>query len=107
MIEIGRISRFIVIFAVVTFSLWVIDQRLISFLKDISYDHAYDGRMWAFLMIHLPFMLVMKGWHEWLWYLLTVLHGLAHVTHPALYGTVPDPNYNALYDSILSTALNV
>jgi hypothetical protein len=104
MIEVGRIARFIVIFGLITFSLWVLDQQLIGFSKDSTRDKAYDGRMWAFLMIHLPFMLVMKGWHEWLWYLLTILHGLAHVTHPALHGIVPNPNYNALYDYIVHGA---
>ena len=48
--------------------------------------------------IIIPFC---KTRNDWIFLILTYLHGLAHLVHPAFYGTVINVNYTPLYDFIV------
>jgi hypothetical protein len=82
-------------------ALWVADVLLTTVFHGLD---GYNGRMYSYLLIHIPFIFVVSGVRQWAWYLLTFVHGIAHVTHPALFGVVFNTNYTPLYDYIVHAA---
>ena len=60
-----------------------------------------------FTIIHLlaaPLFIKRNGYKEICWYVLTFMHGVSHITHPAFHGTVVNENFNPLYDYIIHAA---
>ena len=71
-------------------------------LKYIS-DSVFS-QVVSFLILHIPLIYLLNDYKDYLWYVLTVLHGLAHIYHPAFRGTTYNTNYTPLYDFAIHSA---
>ena len=61
-------------------------------------SYISSDKLTSFLILHLPTIFFMRSARHYLWYVLTILHGLAHIFHPAFIGTVYNTNYTPFYD---------
>ena len=59
----------------------------------------------SFLILHsIPLYFLAKDRQDLLWFVITILHGIAHIIHPAYYGTTFNIDYTPLYDFIVHAA---
>lgn len=58
----------------------------------------------SFLILHSIILFYLNNYKSVIWYILTVLHGLAHIYHPAFIGTIYNKNYTPLYDFAIHSA---
>lgn len=75
--------------------------------------HFYDGLIGdiiTFLILHFIFVIIIvptkyfKDFKFSLWLLLTLLHGLAHIVHPAFRGVIVNNDYTPFYDYMVHGA---
>jgi hypothetical protein len=61
---------------------------------------------WAtiFSLVHLPILFFVRDEFDFVWVLLTVLHGLAHILYPALIGVNFNKEYDPIYDYFVHAA---
>lgn len=62
-------------------------------------DHAKYYSFGTMFLLLLPFC--WDKTNRLVWWILAVVHGVAHLIHPAFHGTVPNPNYTPLWDFIV------
>lgn len=60
-----------------------------------------DNQILTFTILHLVVLKFCKDWRDGVWFFLTYLHGLAHMVHPAFYGTQVNIEYTPLYDYLV------
>jgi len=58
----------------------------------------------AFSVIHLLIVPFLKDRKDWLWFLLTWTHGMAHILHPAFFGIIYNDSYTPYWDFIVHSA---
>lgn len=58
----------------------------------------------SFLILHSVLIIFLTDFKSKLWFILTVLHGLAHIYHPAFIGTTYNTNYTPIYDFAVHSA---
>lgn len=58
----------------------------------------------SFTLIHLVLLPFCRDYRSVLWFILTYVHGLAHIYHPAFVGTTYNTNYTPLYDFVVHSA---
>lgn len=82
---------------------------VVIFLYDGFVTKFTDNKMLSFLITHLSLMLLMfyetnnmdKIKCSISWWILTILHGMAHITHPAFNGVIFNEQYTPLYDFVI------
>ncbi len=59
----------------------------------------------TFLLMHIPCLFMLERTRfDFLWLILTLGHGLAHIYHPAFTGIIRNNSYTPLYDYIVHSA---
>lgn len=59
------------------------------------------GRHLGFLMMYLLLLPFCNTTNKKKWWVFAVLHGMAHIVHPAFYGTTPNSDYTPFWDYIV------
>jgi len=88
---------------------------VITFLLTLPFSWGLDylshliikNKILAFTLYHLllvPFLFNDNYANFIVWFILTYLHGMAHILHPPFIGKIPNTNYTALYDYIVHDA---
>jgi hypothetical protein len=77
----------------------------VTYLLDKAVCCVVKNKIASFLLLHTLLLgecvSGRLGDDALLWWVLTVLHGLAHIAHPAFYGEKPNANYTPFYDYII------
>ena len=62
--------------------------------------------MYSFLLLNSMILLFYKTMtrNEYIWFVLSLSHGIAHIIHPAHHGIIPNINYTPLWDYIVHGA---
>lgn len=87
--------NFLVIFLITLPCVILLDNFVMMFIPNL---------LFSFLALHLSLIFFVKDWKDLLWSVITVLHGIAHIIHPAYHGTIFNIDYTPLYDFIVHSA---
>lgn len=68
---------------------------------DYTIHYFINNSLVSFFIVHLIFVDLCNDRYDLLWFLITILHGIAHIIHPAYHGTIFNTNYTPLYDYIV------
>jgi len=63
--------------------------------------HYITDTTMRYLVMHIPCILIMNTMIGFIWSVLTIAHGLAHIYYPAFRGTIYNTDYTPLYDYMI------
>lgn len=92
-----NIFPYLALFPIVLSLTLYVHNRIFDFVSELSYAKYYAFCSMFFLI--LPFC-----WYKsnrLIWWCLAVIHGIAHLVHPAFHGEVPNSNYTPFWDFIV------
>jgi hypothetical protein len=91
-------------FGVAAATLMCISTTLTTALSQLPYADVivwHALHLWAFLFLRLTFSSSLSYRQYIWWWVLTLLHGMAHWMHPSFHGLTPNEHYNPLPDFIV------
>jgi len=79
-------------------------QKLFPANEHLGLDFEFPSGAISFVYMHFLILPFCKNWLDFIWFVITVGHGLGHIFHPALHGTKFNDEYTPLYDFIFHAA---
>ena len=73
----------------------------IIYIVDNTIQNVTNEKLISFILLHVLILPFIKDVRAIIWWLFTVVHGIAHIAHPAFYGLNVNPNYTPLYDYVI------